>query len=193
MTRVPPPIPVQRRLVASITAVSAATLALFACTPYLEAPRETTRITGIVIDVPAPTPTPAATVDEHATMNPDLAATTPTPPAQRAKPLKTYPVLNHLPVGVAVYEACSPLLYFMKKCPGRFLGEAKITNPGPFVVEVDTEATELMVYGFRGFLGPEQQQEACAEAKISIADAGKPITLTLEPGTCSIKLERRYG
>lgn len=193
MIRVRLPTPVRRPLVSSIATVSAATLALFACTPKLEAPRETTRISGTVIDVPAPAPTPAATVDENATMNPNLAATTPTPPTPRAKPLKTYPVLNHLPVGVAIYEACSPLLYFMKKCPGRFLGEAKITNPGPFVVEVDTRATELLVYGFRGFLGPEQQQEACAEAKISIADASKPITLTLEPGTCSIKLERRYG
>ena len=98
-----------------------------------------------------------------------------------------------MPLGVAVYEACSPQLYLFKRCPGRFLGEAKLAKPGPFVVEIDTQASEIVVFGFRGFLGPEQQQEACAETKIAIDQATKPITLQLQSGTCSIKLEKRYG
>ncbi len=179
-------------------------LVVVACTPKLDAPREATRITGTVVDVPAPTPTPgeapseaaadpASMASADATTNRANAKASPTPVIPRAIPLKKYPVMSHMPVGVAVYEACSPLLYFMKKCPGRFLGEAKLKGPGTFVVEVDTHATEILVFGFRGFLGPEQQQEACAEAKVSLADATKPLTLSLEPGTCSIKLERRYG
>jgi hypothetical protein len=98
-----------------------------------------------------------------------------------------------MPLGVAVYEACSSQLGVFRKCPGTFLGEAKLVKPGPFVVEVDTKASEVVVFGFRGFLGPEQQQEACAEQKVAVSELSKPITLKLEPGTCSIKLERRYG
>src|SRR5260221_8642835 len=91
--------------------------------------------------------------------------------AKRA-PVHSYPVLQRMPLGVAVYEACSSQLYVFKKCPGTFLGEAKLVKPGPFVVEVDTKATEVVVFGFRGFLGPEQEQEACAEAKIAVKDLG---------------------
>src|SRR5712691_3330308 len=50
----------------------------------------------------------------------------------------------------------------------------KSATPGPFVVEIDTQASEIVVFGFRGFLGPEQQQEACAETKIAIDQATKP-------------------
>jgi hypothetical protein len=176
-----------------LAASLALSLTVFSCTPKLDAPREATRLSGVVIDVPAPTDAELAKAQEAPVAPSQSAMPIPTPRLPKAPPVHSYPVLNHLPVGVAIYEACSPLLYFMKKCPGRFLGEAKIKEPGPFVVEVDTHATEILVYGFRGFLGPEQQQEACAEARIPIGDASKPITLSLLPGTCSIKLERRYG
>jgi len=160
-----------------------------ACAPTLAPPRESVRLSGTLEDVIDPPPSttaaaPAATAAPQATPG-----KVPTP-----KPLATYPVLRHSPLGVAVYEACSSQLYVFKRCPGRFLGEAKLAKPGPFVVEIDTQATEIVLFGFRGFLGPEQQQEACAETKIAVADAAKqPIALKLETGTCSIKLDRRYG
>jgi hypothetical protein len=159
-----------------------------ACTPKLTAPHESIRVSGTIEDPTPPPPEVAARSDAPQTHTPapDLGA-------PKAKPLRTYPVLHHLPLGVAIYEACSPELVVFKKCPGRFLGEAKLANPGPFVVEVDTEAPEIVVFAFRGFLGPEQTQEACAEKTIPIAQAEQPLTLKLEPGTCSIKLERRYG
>lgn len=166
-------------------------VAALGCTPKLDAPRESIRLTGTVEDVPEPTPS-AALERSTSAVEPGAAAV-PTPSVSKPAPLHSYPVLRHLPLGVAVYEACSPQLYFLKKCPGRFLGEAKLANPGPFVVEVDTEAPEIVVYAFRGFLGPDQQQEACAEAKIPVSQAKNPISLKLEAGTCSIKLERRYG
>ena len=174
-----------RRSTLGIMPVLAA--ALLCCTPKLEAPRESVRVTGTLADVDAPPPA-AATPPPVAT--PASAAT---PSVSRPAPVRTYPVLRQMPLGVAVYEACSSQLYFFKKCPGKFLGEAKLVKPGPFVVEVDTKATEVVVFGFRGFLGPEQEQEACAEQKIAVSDAGKPIALKLLPGTCSIKLEKRYG
>ena len=165
--------------------------ALAACTPKLEAPRESIRVVGTVEDVtpPTPAPTPTAEPVAQATAAPSGSTTT------KAKhgPVKSYPVLHQMPLGVAVYEACSSQLGVFRKCPGTFLGEAKLVKPGPFMVEVDTKASEVVVFGFRGFLGPEQQQEACAEQKVAVSDLGKPITLKLEPGTCSIKLERRYG
>jgi hypothetical protein len=175
----------QRASLAIVTAV----LTALSCTPKLEAPRESIRVTGTVEDVEAvatPTPMPTPTVAPDAT---------PTPAGHRARhaPVQSFPVLQRMPLGVAVYEACSSQLYVFKKCPGTFLGEAKLVKPGPFVVEVDTKAPEVVVFAFRGFLGPEQEQEACAEAKIAVTDLGKPLTLKLEPGTCSIKLERRYG
>ncbi|HSD11720.1 MAG TPA: hypothetical protein VLF14_12075 [Candidatus Binatia bacterium] len=132
----------------------------------------------------------------------------PTPPAQSAAttpeagqsaakakphPMQTFPTLHSMPLGVAVYEACTTQLYLFPKCPGRFLGEAKLIKPGPFIVEIDTEAEEVVVFAFRGFLGPDQQQEACAETKVPLAQAATPITLKLRAGNCSIKLERRYG
>jgi len=159
-----------------------------ACAPALKAPRESVRLSGTVEDVVEPEATPAA---------PDA---TPTPESSnggakhsKSRPLQTFPTLHRLPLGVAVYEACTPQLYVFKRCPGRFLGEAKLVKPGPFVVEIDTQAAEVVVFGFRGFLGPDQEQEACDEAKVAIAQAATPITLKLKSGTCSIKLERRYG
>ena len=187
-----------RAVHAAVFLAGALAYATWACSPTLQAPRESVRITGTVQDViEKPTPTPAASPTPTPTATPpEPGAPTPTATpvkAARPKPLQSFPTLNQLPLGVAVYEACSPQLYFFHRCPGRFLGEAKLAHPGPFVVEIDTQASEVVVFAYRGFLGPEQQQEACAEKKIAIADASKPITLQLEPGTCSIKLEKRYG
>ena len=159
-----------------------------ACAPTLNAPRESIRLIGMVEDVVEPIPTPAAP-SASATPAPEAS----TPKAPKPHPLQTFPTLHHMPLGVAVYEACSPQLYFFKRCPGRFLGEAKLLKPGPFIVEIDTQAEEVVVFGFRGFLGPDQQQEACAETKVPVSQAAKPIMLKLEAGGCSIKLERRYG
>jgi hypothetical protein len=172
--------------------VGAALVLLFAgviaCAPPLKAPRESIRLIGTLEDVVEPKPTPTT----------PSAAATPAPAQSTAKaskphPLQTFPTLNRMPLGVAVYEACSPQLYLFKRCPGRFLGEAKLIQPGPFIVEIDTQAEEVVVFGFRGFLAPDQQQEACAETKVPVSEAAKPITLKLEAGACSIKLERRYG
>ncbi len=163
--------------------------ATFGCTPKLDTPRESLHLTGTVEDVSEPAPSPQSS----AAIAGAGAAPAPTPTANRATPLRSYAHLQHLPLGVAVYEACSPLLYVLQRCPGRFLGEAKLANPGPFVIAVDTEAPEIVVYGFRGFLGPDQRQEACAEAKIPVDRAKEPISLKLKPGSCPIKLERRYG
>jgi hypothetical protein len=185
------------RAVAAVLLASALAYAAFACTPTLQAPRESVRISGTVQDVvekPTPAPSPSPTPPADAAT--PVALGTPTPAAgklTKSKPLQTFPTLTHMPLGVAIYEACSPQLYFFKRCPGRFLGEAKLAHPGPFVVEIDTQASEVVVFAYRGFLGPEQQQEACAEMKVAIADAAKPIALQLVPGTCSIKLEKRYG
>ncbi len=172
--------------------VGAALVLLFAgvvaCTPSLKAPRESIRLIGTLEDVVEPKPTPA-TPSAAATAAPEQSTAKPSKP----HPLQTFPTLRHMPLGVAVYEACSPQLYLFKRCPGRFLGEAKLVKPGPFIVEIDTQAEEVVVFGFRGFLGPDQQQEACAETKVAVSEAGKPITLKLEAGGCSIKLQRRYG
>jgi hypothetical protein len=169
--------------------IAAAVILLFAgviaCSPTLDAPRESIRLIGTLEDVVEPRPTPSVA----ATPAPEQSATKPSKP----QPLQTFPTLHHMPLGVAVYEACSPQLYLFKRCPGRFLGEAKLVKPGPFIVEIDTQAEEVVVFGFRGFLGPDQQQEACAETKVPVSRAEKPITLKLEAGGCSIKLERRYG
>ena len=177
-----------RRLNSTSAWIAALFAVLAACTPKLEAPRESIRIVGTVEDVAPPTPAPTPTAEP-------VAGATPASPTTKSKqaPAKSYPVLHQMPLGVAVYEACSSQLGVFRKCPGTFLGEAKLVKPGPFMVEVDTQASEVVVFGFRGFLGPEQQQEACAEQKVAVSELSKPITLKLEPGTCSIKLERRYG
>jgi hypothetical protein len=179
-----------RRLIPTSAWIAGLVAALAACTPKLEAPGESIRVVGTLEDVAPPTrtPTPAEPITE-ATPG---ASGSPTAKGKHG-PVKSYPVLHQMPLGVAVYEACSSQLGVFQKCPGTFLGEAKLVKPGPFMVEVDTRATEVVVFGFRGFLGPEQQQEACAEQKVAVSELGKPITLKLEPGTCSIKLERRYG
>ncbi len=160
-----------------------------ACAPELTPPRESLRISGTVADVVDPSPTPAA-------QNVASGLPTPTPGSTKGAtqtPLRSYPTLRRLPLGVAVYEACTQQLYMFKRCPGRFLGEAKLAAPGPFVVEIDTQAPEITIFAFRGFLGPEQDQEACAEQTIATTQVGTPLTLQLKAGTCSIKLERRYG
>ena len=162
------------------------------CSPSLNAPRESIRVSGTVLDV-VEQATPAAAATPSPTPNGLVSSTPVAGKIATPKPLRTFPTLQQMPLGVAVYEACSPQLYLFKRCPGRFLSEAKLAHPGPFVVEIDTQAAEVVLFGYRGFLGPEQQQESCAEVKISIADAGKPVTLQLQPGTCSIKLEKRYG
>lgn len=176
---------------ASVAAIVGLVLAAaLGCTPKLDAPRESLRLTGTVEDAPQPTP---SSVAENAAAAPESGAGAAAPAPSRSARVHSYPVPSRLPLGVAAYEVCSPLLYVFQRCPGRFLGEAKLASPGPFMIEVDTEAPEIVVYGFRGFLGPDQQQEACAEAKIPVSRAKEPIALKLEPGTCSIKLERRYG
>jgi hypothetical protein len=169
------------------SAVALATLlgGALACAPKLVPPTESVRVSGTVADV----------VDEKPTPAPHVAASAPAVPAKSPTPapLRSYPTLRRLPLGVAVYEACTQQLYVFKKCPGRFLGEAKLAGPGPFVVEIDTQAPEITVFAFRGFLGPEQTQEACAEQTIPTSEASRPLALALKSGTCSIKLERRYG
>jgi hypothetical protein len=158
---------------------------LAACRPELSAPRESVRITGVVVDVPQkPTATPTV-------------APTPTPPPADATPQATAkpkrtprpPVVRALPVGVVVYERCSSQLLVFQKCPGRFLGEAKLAKPGPFVIEIDTLAPEISLFAFRGFL---EQVDACAVVTIPVAEATKPLTLSLENGSCSAKLKRPY-
>lgn len=175
------------------TCLGAAASLLFAgaiaCAPSLKAPGQSIRLTGTVEDVAEPPPAPEESKNAAPSPAPPEASGTPAKP----RPLQTFPTLHRVPLGVAVYEACSPQLYFFKRCPGRFLGEAKLVKPGPFVIEIDTEAPDVVVFGFRGFLGPDQQQEACAETTVALRQAGTPITLKLENGTCSIKLERRYG
>lgn len=161
------------------------------CSPSLTAPRESVRVSGTLQDVVETAP--SAEPETAPTPNAPGASSDKPGKSATPRPLQTFPTLHHMPLGVAVYEACSPQLYLFKRCPGRFLGEAKLAKPGPFVVEIDTQASEIVVFGFRGFLGPEQQQEACAETKIVIDQATKPITLQLQSGTCSIKLEKRYG
>ena len=163
---------------------------LSGCAPKLSAPHQSVRISGTVEDVAAGE-APASTAAKPPTASPSR-SDQPAAGASRA-PAQKFPVSQHMPLGVAVYEACSPQLYFFRKCPGRFLGEAKLTKPGAFVVEIDASGAEIVVFGFRGFLGPDQEQEACDEIQIPIADAAKPIALKLKSGTCSIKLERRYG
>ncbi len=160
-----------------------------ACAPKLTPPGESLRVSGTVADVVDPTPTPAAQKAASALPTPNPAASK--IPTQA--PLRNYPTLRRLPLGVAVYEACSSQLYVFKKCPGRFLGEAKLAAPGPFLVEIDTQAPEITVFAFRGFLGPDQDQEACAEQTIATGQVATPLALQLKVGTCSIKLERRYG
>jgi len=179
----------KRSRVATVLLVSLCGAA--ACTPQLTPPREMIRVSGMVEDVTMPASAPAVAsdaADTHVT-------STPPPPLGGAKPgpVQSFPALRHLPLGVAIYEACSTQLYMFKKCPGRFLGEAKLAEPGPFVVEVDTQAPEIVVFAFRGFLGPEQTQEACAETTIPIQEATHQLILKLQVGSCSIKLERRYG
>lgn len=159
-----------------------------ACAPKLTPPGQSLRVSGTIEDVVDPKPTPVAQTAASNPLPTAAASKTPTP-----GPLRSFPTLRHQPLGVAVYEACSQQLYVFSKCPGRFLGEAKLANPGPFVVEIDTQASEIVIFGFRGFLGPDQDQEACAEQKIATNQISRPITLKLQPGKCSIKLERRYG
>ncbi|MET0152456.1 MAG: hypothetical protein ABW298_07595 [Candidatus Binatia bacterium] len=177
------------RVLRNAAVVGALVGGALACAPKLTPPGESLRVSGTVADVVDPTPTPA-------TQRAASALPTPTPGATEGAtqtPLRSYPTLHRLPLGVAVYEACSQQLYVFKKCPGRFLGEAKLAAPGPFVVEIDTQAPEITVFAFRGFLGPEQDQEACAEQTIATTQVGTPLALQLKVGTCSIKLERRYG
>jgi hypothetical protein len=181
--------PARARLLRNAAAVVVLIGGALACAPKLTPPGESLRVSGTVIDVVDPTPTPAA-------QNAAPALPAPTPGGSKLSnqtPLRTYPTLHRLPLGVAVYEACSAQLYVFKKCPGRFLGEAKLIGPGPFVVEIDTEAPEVTVFAFRGFLGPDQVQEACAEQTVPTAQVNTPLTLELKMGSCSIKLERRYG
>src|SRR6266542_2951566 len=96
--------------------VGAAVVLLFAgviaCGPTLKAPHESIRLIGTLEDVVEPKPTPAT----------PSAAATPAPEQSTAKPSKphpvqTFPTLHHMPLGVAVYEACSPQLYLFKRCP----------------------------------------------------------------------------
>lgn len=91
-------------------------------------------------------------------------------------------------VEISVYERCSPHLYVFQKCPGRFLGEAKIARPGPFLIEVDTESPEVSVIASRGFVG---QEEECGAATIPIPQSKKPIEITLTKGPCTLKRGER--
>lgn len=99
------------------------------------------------------------------------------------------PTAAKVPLGVVVYETCSTRLLLLEKCPGKFLGETKLAKTGPFLIEVDSEAPELTLFAFRGFLG---QEEACASATLPTGEASKPIDLELVPGTCPAKLTRPY-
>ncbi len=128
------------------TLVTISTLLFAACTPNLTPPRESTRISGIVKDLP--------NVD---------------------KPR---------PTGVMVYESCSSQLLIFQKCPGKFLGEAKLARPGPFVVEVDTQAPEVRVFAFRGYL---TQEEACGDVTAPPRQATK-VEVQLTEGPCSVSL-----
>jgi hypothetical protein len=85
------------------------------------------------------------------------------------------------PVHVVALERCSSSYYFFEKCPGRFLGEAKLWKPGPFVIEFDTEQDELVLFAFRGEAGVERQ---CTTVTLPTAQAGTPLTLTLTAGHC---------
>ena len=93
-----------------------------------------------------------------------------------------------LPVEVNVYESCTPHLFFFEKCPGKFLGEAKIARPGPFLVEVDTEASEISVIAFRGLIG---QEDECSELRLPLREAAKPLDLKLAKAPCAAKRGER--
>lgn len=89
------------------------------------------------------------------------------------------------PVQVQIFEQCSPWLYFFEKCPGRFLGEAKIPKPGPFLVEIDTEASNVWMFAFRGVPGSEVE---CGSAIVATADAKTGRAIATEPGACPVDL-----
>src|SRR5690606_4069361 len=68
-----------------------------------------------------------------------------------------------------------------EKCPGKFLGEAKLWKPGPFVIEFDTDRDELLLFAFRGEAGVERQ---CTTVTMPTERAKTPVTLTLHEGHC---------
>lgn len=93
-----------------------------------------------------------------------------------------------IPVEVSVYERCSPHLYFFAKCPGRFLGEAKIARPGPFLVDIDTEAAEVSVIASRGLIG---QEDECSAVTLPVREAAKSLDLKLAKVSCPLKRSER--
>jgi hypothetical protein len=94
-----------------------------------------------------------------------------------------------LPVEVNVYERCTPQLYVFRRCPGKFLGEAKIARPGPFLVEIDTQAPEISVVASRGVIGEEEE---CSVLNLPLSQVAKPVELTLAKEPCPVKREAPY-
>jgi hypothetical protein len=105
-----------------------------------------------------------------------------TPPGEATRVSGRVKAKPKTPVQIHVYERCSPRFYFFERCPGNFLGEAKIARPGPFVVEVDPESPDLTVLAFRG---DRDSEETCARADVAVADARKPLSLKLAAGPCA--------
>lgn len=104
-----------------------------------------------------------------------------TTPPEATRLTGTVEAPGNEPVHVVVLEQCSKRLLIFEKCPGKFLGEAKLWKPGPFVIEFDTERDNLIVFAFRGEAGVERQ---CTTLTLPIEEARQPLTLTLRDGHC---------
>jgi hypothetical protein len=113
-------------------------------------------------------------------------------PGETTRITGTVEAADAAPVLVAVYERCSPRLYLFERCPGKFLGEAKIARPGPFLVEVDAAAIEVSVVAYRGDIGEDEQiqPEECAAFSGPAASA-RSLELRLERRRCPFVLPMR--
>lgn len=90
------------------------------------------------------------------------------------------------PVHILVTEPCSTRLYLFEKCPGNFVGDTKLGKPGKFLIEVDTESPELVLFAYQGSPGSEK---VCSVTLIDTQEAAKPLDLKLEAGNCQEKFQ----
>ena len=84
---------------------------------------------------------------------------------------------------VEVYERCSRRFLFLKRCPGKRLGYAKIAKPGPFLIQIGAESRDATIVVFRG---SEGQENVCAAKTVSLDEPTEPLELTLAPGPCPL-------
>lgn len=151
------------------------------CAPELTPPEEAVRVAGRVVPERAePSERSGSTQRNAANDGTNEAAAGNPEEVETVGSGETDP--SQMPVRIAVHERCSPRFLVFEDCPGKQLGEAKIPKPGPFLIDVDTQRKEIVVFAWPE--GPGVASATCGAVTTRVDELDEPLEVPLSGSEC---------